>query len=174
AARVLLGAVLDEAAEPQAPMSPRARRPPTTPVTPPLLLGTISFESLREEAPVYLEASGHVACGDAFRWKGPTYYARQYAFCVEFLTLKGLPLDVSSFREKGLMDVIRSMADGQTITREELLEVAHQNNHIAGIREAILGDTRTALYRKAHPRQRRAKLPKGACVPKPPKRRRKL
>ena len=135
-------------------MKPRTRRAgPTTSASPPLHLGTISFESLRE-APVSLEANGQVTCGSDFRWRGLRHYPRQYVFCLEFLTRKGLPPDVSGFREKGLMDVIDGLADGQAITREELLEVAHQNNHIAGIKKAILGDLRTSLYRKMYPRRR--------------------
>jgi hypothetical protein len=110
---------------------------------------------------VYLEANGQVTCGSDFRWKGLRHYPRQYAFCLEFLTRKGLPPDVSRFRDKSLMDVIEEMAVGQMISREELLEVAHQNNHIAGIKEAILGDTSTTLYRNAYPRQRRVKRPRG-------------
>lgn len=111
------------------------------------------MDSLRD-APVFLEASGQVACGDAFRWKGKYYYADQYDFCLEFLTRKALPLDVSTFREKDLMDVIEEMADRQTITRKDLIEVAHHNNHIALIKEAVLKDAGSALYRKMYPRRR--------------------
>jgi hypothetical protein len=119
-----------------------------------LLLGTLTFESL-QEAPVSLEATGEVACGEAFRWPGKEYYARQYAFCLEFLQRKGLPPDVSGFREKGLMDVIEDLdrAGRETIRRAELLEVAHQNNHIAMIKEAVLKDTKSALVRHTYPRR---------------------
>jgi len=123
---------------------------------PPLLLGKISFESLRE-APVYLDAHGRVACGDDSQWKRKRYYATQYAFCLEFLNRKGLSPDVSHFRKKGLIDVIEDMdrTKRTTISRDELLEVAHQNNHIAMIKDAILGDTKSALYRYHYPPRRR-------------------
>jgi hypothetical protein len=54
------------------------------------------------------------------------------------------------------MDVIEGMAEGQTITREELLEIAAYNNQVAMIKEAILRDTGRALYRKFYPRRRSA------------------
>jgi hypothetical protein len=125
--------------------------PSDAPQSPPLYLGTISTDSL-QAAPVFLAANGQVTWGDGFHWKGKNYYARQYVFCVEFLTRKGLPADVSRFREKGLMDVIKEM--GASITRAELLEVADQNNQIAMIKEAILRDTMSVLHRKLHPRRR--------------------
>jgi hypothetical protein len=68
--------------------------------------------------------------------------------------------DISQFREKQLIDLIEEMAEGQMVSREALLEVAHPNNHIAGIKEAILRDTGATLYRKAYPRQRRVKRPR--------------
>lgn len=51
---------------------------------------------------------------------------------------KGLPFDVSRFRVKSLMDVVNELASGQSITREELAEIAGDHNQVAMIREAIL------------------------------------
>ena len=66
-------------------------------------------------------------------------------------------LDISQFREKALIDVIEEMAEGQMISREELLEVAHQNNRRHEDRP----------YHNAYPRQRKAKLAMVPASPKP-------
>jgi hypothetical protein len=62
------------------------------------------------------------------------------------------------------MDVIGEM-DGtnqHTITRDELVEVALYNNDIAMLKDAILSDTASALYRKMNPRRSASRKTGGA------------